>query len=405
MTKGEPTTPGWVESARNDTPGVDEVVHLNNAGAALPPTQVLDTMIEHLRREAKIGGYEAAAEATARIEDVYSSLAALISAEPSQIAVIENATRAWDMAVYGYPFEPGDRVLTSRAEYASNAIAFLQLTDRIGVELVLIDDDEHGQISLDHLRAELEVGAAMVSLVHMPTNGGLANPAREVGALCQEYDTFYVLDACQSVGQVPIDVGELGCDVLSTTGRKYLRGPRGTGFLYVGDKAMQLIEPPFLDLHAAAWTGPATYSIRDDARRFENWETNYAAKLALGAAADYALQVGLDAISERIDALAAHLRNGLAGINGVSVHDKGAKMSGIVTFTVDGHDPAAIQIALGAAGINTNVTPPSYAWFDQPQRGLGTLNRASVHYYNTVDEIEHVLAEVTRLVSGTSSRP
>ena len=397
---GGTKTPPWVNAARSDTPGVREVVHLNNAGAALPPAPVLDTMIDHLRREAQIGGYEAANEATERVEAVYSSLAALISADASQIAVIESATRAWDMAVYGYPFEPGDRVLMARAEYASNAIAFLQLAERRGIELVVIEDDEHGQISLDHLRDELAAGAAMVSLVHMPTNGGLINPAREVGSLCRAFDTFYVLDACQSVGHVPIDVDDLACDVLSATGRKYLRGPRGTGFLYVSDNAMEVLEPPFLDLRAADWTALDTYTVRDDARRFENWETNYAAKLALGAAADYALTIGLEPISRRIGALASHLRIRLTEVDGVIVHDKGLCKSGIVAFTVDGHDPAAVQSALAQARINTNITPPEYAWYDQPQRGLGPFNRASVHYYNTHDEIEQLITETARLIGG-----
>jgi selenocysteine lyase/cysteine desulfurase len=394
------TTPDWVDAARRETPGVGDVVHLNNAGAALPPAPVLDTMIDHLRREAQIGGYEAADEAAERVDAVYTSLAALISAHPSQIAVVENATRAWDMAVYGYPFKPGDRVLTARAEYASNAIALLHLANKHGIEIVLIEDDEHGQISLDHLRDELAIGAAMMSLVHMPTNGGLINPAREVGVLCREFDTFYVLDACQSVGQVPIDVDDLACDVLSTTGRKYLRGPRGTGFLYVSDKAMAVLEPPFLDLHAATWTASGTYTIRDDARRFENWETNHAAKLALGAAADYALGIGLKPISHRIGALASHLRTQLADIAGVTVHDKGAHKSGIITFTVDDHDPAAVQSALAQARINTNTTRPDYAWYDQPHRSLGTLNRASVHYYNTHEEIEQLITETNRLLRG-----
>ena len=196
-----------LEEVRRETPGVESVVHFNNAGSALPPQVVVDTVVDHLRREALIGGYEAAAEAADREEAVYASIAALIGAEARQIATVENATRAWDMAVYGYPFQPGDRVLTGRAEYASNVIALLQLCERFAIEIVLIEDDEHGQISLDHLEAELAAGAAMVALTHVPTNGGLVNPAEAVGALCAAHDVFFVLDACQSTGQLPIDVG------------------------------------------------------------------------------------------------------------------------------------------------------------------------------------------------------
>ena len=380
-----------LEEVRRETPGVESVIHFNNAGSALPPQVVVDTVIDHLHREALVGGYEAAAEAADREEAVYSSIAALIGAEARQIATVENATRAWDMAVYGYPFQTGDRVLTGRAEYASNVIALLQLCERFAIEIVLIEDDEHGQISVDHLEAELEAGAAMVALTHVPTNGGLVNPAEDVGALCAAHDVFFVLDACQSTGQLPIDVGALGCDVLSATGRKYLRAPRGTGFLYVSDRALDRLVPPFLDLHAATWTGVDTYAMRDDARRFENWETNHAGKLGLGVAVDYALALDVDATWDRIQALGATLRTRLGERDGVRLHDKGERKGGIVTFTVDGREPDEVQAGLSEAGINTSVSPASWAHYDLPPRGLSALVRASVHYYNTDDEIDALI--------------
>ena len=377
----------WLRAVRAATPGTDEVVHFNNAGSALPPEIVTSAVIGHLQREATIGGYEAAAEAEDRLEAVYGSLARLVGAAPDQMAVIENATRAWDMAVYGYPFSSGDRVLTSRAEYVSNVIGLLQLRQRFGIDVVLIEDDEHGQIDLAHLEAELERGAEMVALTHAPTNGGLINPAEEVGVLCERYETFYVLDACQSAGQVPLDVGRIKCDVLSGTGRKYLRGPRGTGFLYVGPRAMERIEPPFLDLHAAEWTGDSTYEIRGDARRFENWETYYAGKLGLGAAVDYALDLGVDVTWERVQALGARLRTSLTALAGVSVHDKGATRGGIVTFVVDGVDAGEVHEHLSRQRMNVSTSPAGHARLDIAHRGLPTLVRASVHYYNSEEEI------------------
>ncbi len=381
-----------VEAVRRDTPGVEGVIHLNNAGAALPPRVVVDTVVAHLGREAEIGGYEAAAEAADREEAVYGSIAAMIGAAPSRIALIENATRAWDMAVYGYPFQPGDRVLTARAEYASNVIALLQLRDRVGIEIVLVDDDEHGQVSLDRLEAELDRGAAMVALTHVPTNGGLVNPAEAVGALCAAHDVFYVLDACQSVGQVPVDVTVIGCDVLSATGRKYLRAPRGTGFLYVSDRALERLVPPFLDLHAATWTGVDTYEIRDDARRFENWETSHATKLGLGAAVDYALALGPESTWSRIEALGAALRERLGAVDGVTVHDKGERRGGIVTFMVSDRTAEEVKAGLTDQGINTSVSPAAWGHFDLPERGLPALVRASVHYYNTDEELDALVA-------------
>ncbi|HEY2777860.1 MAG TPA: aminotransferase class V-fold PLP-dependent enzyme, partial [Gaiellaceae bacterium] len=221
-----------VERVRADTPGVAHVAHLNNAGSALPPRQVHDAVVDHLQREAEIGGYEAARERKDRWEHTYDALARLLNAEREEIAVIENATRAWDMAFYAFPFEPGDRILTGRAEYASNWIALKQVADRTGARIDVVPDDEHGQIDVTALESMLDDDVRLVSLVHVPTQSGLVNPAAAVGRLTRAAGVPLLLDACQSVGQLPVDVEELGCDILSGTGRKFLRGPRGTGFLY-----------------------------------------------------------------------------------------------------------------------------------------------------------------------------
>ena len=380
-----------IERARRDTPGTSRIAHLNNAGAALPPVQVTDAVVGHLRREAEMGGYEAAAAAAAEIDATYTAIARLLGCDPDEIAVVENATRAWDMAFYGMPFEPGDRILTAHAEYASNVIALLQVAKRTGAVVEVVDDDEHGQLSVADLRRRIDGGSGAVQLIamtHVPTQGGLVNPAEEVGAVAREAGVPFLLDACQSVGQLPLDVGRIGCDLLSATGRKFLRGPRGTGFLYVRRGLLDRLEPPFLDLHAARWTAPDRYEIRPDARRFENWETNYAGKIGLGVAVDYALSWGLDAIEERVTALAEGLRDRLRATDGVRVHDQGLRRCGIVTFTVDGVPSAAVQQALSERGVNTSVSPVEYAQLDLPGRRLPDLVRASVHYYNVEDELD-----------------
>jgi selenocysteine lyase/cysteine desulfurase len=391
-----------VERARRDTPGVAKVAHLNNAGAALPPVQVTDAVIAHLRREADMGGYEAASAAADQVERTYSAIAELIGARPDEVAVVENATRAWDMAFYGMTFARGDRILTARAEYASNVIAFLQVARRSGAVVEVIDDDESGQVSVSDLRRRLGNGngsVRVVAITHVPTQGGLVNPAEEIGAATREAGVPFLLDACQSVGQMPVDVGRIGCDILTATGRKFLRGPRGTGFLYVRRELIDQLEPPFLDLHAATWTAPDRYEVRPDARRFENWETNYAAKIGLGVAVDYALSWGLKAIEDRVTALADRLRERLAAVDGVAVHDQGVRRCGIVTFTVEGIDAADVQLRLQEHGVNVSVSLVEYARLDLPHRGLPDLVRASVHYYNTDDELDrliHALPEARR---------
>jgi cysteine desulfurase/selenocysteine lyase len=380
---------------RADTPGIDHVAHLNNAGSALPPRQVLDALVEYLTREAQIGGYETAHERRADWGHTYDALAQLLNASRDEIAVIENATRAWDMAFYAFRFEPGDRILTGRAEYASNWIALKQVADRTGAVIDVVPDDEHGQLDVAALESMLDERVKLVSLVHVPTQSGLVNPAAAVGRVTRAAGVPLLLDACQSAGQMPLDVEAIGCDILSGTGRKFLRGPRGTGFLWVRRGLIEELEPPLLDMRAADWLADGSYRIRGDARRFENWETFYAGKVGLGVAVDYALEIGVEPIWERIQLLASSLRSKLADVPGVTVLDRGEVLGATVTFTVDGRAPTDVRDALGAQGINVSVMDAGSARLDYDARGLTEAVRSSVHYYNDESELDRLVAAVT----------
>lgn len=389
-----------VARARRETPGCANVLHFNNAGSALMPQVVLDATVDYLNLEAAIGGYEAADKRHEAIERFYGAAAELLGCESDEIAFIENATRAWDMAFYAIPFAAGDRILTARAEYASNVVAFLQVAERTGAVVEVVPSDETGQISVEALEGMIDERVKLIAITHVPTNGGLVNPAAAVGKVAKAAGIPYLLDACQSVGQMPVNVAEIGCDMLSTTGRKYQRGPRGTGLLYVRRELCQQLEPPFIDLHAATWPAPFRYELRDDARRFENWETNYAGKAGLAVALDYALAWGLENIWARVHCLAGQLRAGLRAIPGVTVTDIGAEQCGIVTFTHDAIPAKAIQQALAARAINVTTSSTSSTRFDMEARQLTEIVRASVHYYNDEEEVERFCAEIAALAAS-----
>jgi selenocysteine lyase/cysteine desulfurase len=390
-----------VAAARADTPGAERVVHLNNAGAALPPAPVLDAVLGHLRHEALEGGYEAEAAAAERLEAAYAQVAHLVGGDPDEVALVENATRGWDLVCYGLGLRAGDRILTARSEYASSAIAFLQLARQRGVEVTVVPDDDSGQVDLDALERELRGDVKLVALPHVPTQGGLVNPAAEVGALVRARSgAFFLLDAVQSVGQLPVDVATIGCHALTGTGRKWLRGPRGTGFVWLARAAVDRVDPPLLDLRAADWTGPDSYEVRRDARRLETWESYVAGRLGLGAAAAYATRIGLPAIAARVSGLAQRLRAGLADLPGVQLHDRGRTLCGLVTFTTATHPPAAVAEDVHRAGINVSVSSAGYARWDFGPRGLDAVVRASPHYYNTEDEVDTLVAAVGRLAAN-----
>ena len=373
---------------RADTPACERLIHFNNAGASLMPEPVYRAVTEHLELERNIGGYEAAAVKHAELENFYSRFAQLLGVNPNEIAFIENATRAWDMAFYALPLKEGDRIITHEAEYASSYLAFLQLEKRRGVCIDIARSDASGQIDLDSLAALLTPKTRVINLVHVPTQGGLVNPAQEVGRFAREHGLIYILDACQSVGQMDVDVSKIGCHILSGTGRKFLRGPRGTGFLYVSNEILDELDPPFIDMRAATWTENNNYEFATGARRFENWESFFAGRAGLTAAVDYALGIGLPVIEARVNQLAESLRKALNDIDGVRVCDRGRQQCGIVTFACDFEKPHDLANRLRQQNANISVSDQTSARLDLAGRGITELARASVHYFNTQDEIE-----------------
>jgi selenocysteine lyase/cysteine desulfurase len=390
---------------RAETPGANGRIHFNNAGAALAPASVHEAIRAHLELEARIGGYEAAAQAREAIEAFYPALARLIGARARNIAYCASATDAYNRALSSIPFQAGDVVLTTTDDYVSNQIAFLQIARRFGVRVVRAEDQKTGGVDLDSLAQLMdEHRPRLVAVTHVPATSGLVQPVAEIGRLCRERELFYLVDACQSVGQLQVNVQETGCDFLSATFRKFLRGPRGAGFLYVSDRVLSAgLEPLFLDLHSARWTGGDRYEPLPDARRFELWERPYALLLGARAAAEYALTQGLPAIEARAKALAAALREKLAAVEHLRVLDWGRELGAIVTFTADNWEANAFKEELDQRHINSSVGWRHFARLDFARKGVDWVLRASPHYYNTEEEIDTFAAVVRELAVNSEN--
>ena len=392
-----------VEAERAGTPGCATVCHLNNAGAALPGAATLATMVDHLRLESERGGYEAAASVADRLGAVRHSAARLVGAGPDEVVLTGSDTQGWTKALWGLALgggiEAGQVLLVDRLAYDSHYLGMMQVAELTGATIDVVPSTDDGTLSLPALAELLEPGrAALVALTHVGTHRGLVNPVAGAGVLCRRAGVPYFLDACQSLGQLPVDVAEIGCDVATATGRKWLRGPRGTGVLYVRTGLAERLAPPGIGGSAARWEDADHYRLRPGTERFAEFEIPVAAHLALGTAIDHALALGLVAIADRVGRLAERLRTDLSELAGTVVHDGGVQRSGIVTFTVDGVVPTAVVEGAAAAGINVSVSDGSMYRLDLGAPNPASRVRASPHYYNTEEELARLVGVVNTLI-------
>jgi cysteine desulfurase / selenocysteine lyase len=373
-------------------------VHLNTAGAGLPPQQVLSAMTAHLQRESLDGPMEAGAAVQPMLDETRALAAGLINARPADVAFASGCTHAWGVAFAALPpLRPGQRVLVSRHEWGSNVATLARAAYRAGASLQTMACAEDGSVDAAALVRAIDERVALVALTWLPANGGLINDAQAIGAAARAAGVPLLIDAAQALGQMPVDVQAIGCDLLVAPGRKHLRGPRGTALLYARPGWLQRMEPAYLDVNAFASDGGAVPQLSADARRLETGEASVAALLGLRQAILLALDLGADAIAARVRALAGQLRAGLADIAGVNLRDLGTERSALVAFTLDRVGPRQLQQELARRGINIGANGVAYTPLDMRARGLDMIARMSVSYLTTEDEIERALAAVREL--------
>lgn len=387
-----------IQQLRAETKGTSVIKHFNNAGASLPPDVVVETIVDYLKEEAIYGGYETEYKYREELENTYTLIAKLINADKDEVAIVENASTAWGLAFNGITFEKGDVIITSEMEYVTNLMGLLNAKKSYGIEIKVIPNDKHGNFSLSALQGAISEKTKLIAVTHIPSTSGSMIPIIEIGRIARKHQILYLVDACQSVGQIPTDVKEIDCDILAVTGRKYLRAPRGTGFLYVRKELQDHLKLTLMDSHAAEWVSETDFKIREDARRFELYEKNRALTLGLGKAVEYALNIGVDRIWHRTQSLADLMRLKLENIDGITVHDRGERKCGIVTFSVKGVDSAVVKSELAANRINVSIGKPISTLIYMNKNQLGSVVRASVHYYNTEEEIKAMCDELITLV-------
>ena len=391
-----------IQRFRSETRGTSECIHFNNAGASLPPDEVVETVIHYLNEEATQGGYELEYKHREQLENVYQLIARLIHAEKDEVAIVENASMAWGLAFNGIEFKKGDVIITSEMEYVTNLLGFLNAEQTHGIQIKVIPNDAEGNFSLPALEEAITAQTRLIAITHIASTAGAVVPVSEIGKIARKHNILYLVDGCQTVGQIPVNVKEIGCDILSATGRKYLRGPRGTGFLYVRKEIQDSLKILFMDGHTAQLKNENAFEIRKDARRFELFEKNRALTLGLGKAIEYALDIGVGRIWQRIQFLATVMRRQLGAIDGITVHDNGEEKCGIVTFSVHGVGSSHVKSELAEKKIHVSVGLAKSTLIYMNRNGLSTVVRASVHYYNTEEEINGMCEALESIVKSGS---
>ena len=359
-----------IDQVRRDIPSAGRLIHFNNAGASLMPQPVYDEVINYLRSEQQIGGYETANLLQHRTDNFYLQAARLVGCETGEIAFSESATRAWQMFFYSMAFKSGDKVITTQLDYGSNFVGFIQQRNRHGIEVTVIDSGENGDIDLDAMEKAIDDRTKLISVGHIPTGNGVVQLVEKVGQLARAAGVPFLLDACQSVGQVQVGVKKIGCTAASVTGRKYIRGPRGSGFLYVDRQYLDRFEPFCVEQYGVSLQDRDHYVLHDSAKRFEHVEVGYANRVGLGRALQYINEIGIAEIEASVIHMGKTCREVFSNLPQVTLHDQGSRQGGIVTFSVNGVSPNEVRSYLNRHGVNIWVSTGPGSLVDFQERGI-----------------------------------
>jgi cysteine desulfurase / selenocysteine lyase len=316
-----------------------------------------------------------------RVEEVRGLFGRLLHCDPLDFAFVKNTSEGVGIVAEGYPWQPGDNVVTAQEEYPANVYPWMNLARR-GVELRSVPT-RNGRIVLDDLRNAMDARTRLLTISWVEYASGFRNDIDAIGALCRQRGILFFLDAIQGLGVFPLDLGRTPIDFLAADGHKWLLGPEGAGILYVRRELVERLHPIGIGWNSVVGATDFSrirFELKPHAGRWESGTLNVAGIAALGASVELLLQIGIDAISTRVLELTEYLCRKLADSQNFKVFSSriSAEASGIVSLAVaDGQDLHSLVSLCRGQGIVIN------------HRG-GRL-RVSPHFYNTFEELDKLV--------------
>lgn len=381
-----------INQIRQNTPGCLDKIFINSAGSSLMSKEVVQISKDYMDMEADIGGYDVMANHYEDFNLFYLEASKLINANPRNMAFAISATDAYSKVLYSFKWTEKDVILTTKDDYVSNIISFIHINRRFGSQIKFVDCLDSGDLDYEDLARKLEqYKPTIFALTHIPTSAGTIHDAEKAGEICANFDTYYLLDACQSIGQLDVDVRKIKCDFLTVTGRKFLKAPRGTGFLYVANHILDTdMGPLCIDLAGSTWDSETSFKFGSEAKRFEFWEKNYSNFLGLTQAIREINEIGIEKIAAYNKMLSGYFRNELEQVDGLKIYDHGSLKGNIITWKIPGLKQSEISKLFHERRVIFSFSSNTSALYDLNKKGEEWLVRFSPHFFNTTEEADQV---------------
>lgn len=353
--------------------------YFNHGGCSFITTSTLDAVVKQLRHEQEMGNAVADLMSSADRSSVYKLAAQTVGANEEDVALTDSHTTGWAKSLQTISLNAGDVILTNRSEWGGNLSSLQKLAHLHGSSVVVMPTTAYGSVCLKSLAALMSKSVKLISVSWIGSNGGHVEPVAEIGELAQAHGVPYFLDASQVVGQMPVNVQHIGCDVLTAPGRKWLRGPKGTGFMYLRPEFLEKCQETAQADSAADSSTPLT------AKYFEVSSASVPLQMGLLAALAQLEQVGVETIQKQILTRSQYLWERLQGIPGVNCICPVAPQHGLVSFNVVGHPATAVRQKLMGIGIEVAANLATFTPLDMHERQLDAVVRASPHACTTID--------------------